>query len=104
MARPVAKTCRFGFPLKDYAAKPARLRSPVEAPLLNFQSRRSTPLFVPSAPRPCPLRGRTAQTLPFRSRLWKFTTEPGNPDNARPSWLMPTLEPGINHASRAAPR
>ena len=25
----------------------------------------------------------------------------GNPDNARPSWLMPTLEPGINHASRA---
>ena len=26
----------FGFPLKDYAAKPARLGSPIEAPLMNF--------------------------------------------------------------------
>jgi hypothetical protein len=32
---------------------------------MNFQIRRSTPLFGPSAPRPFPLRGRPAQTLHF---------------------------------------
>jgi len=44
---------------------PASLGSPVGAPLMNFQIRRSTPLFGPSAPRPFPLRGRPAQTLYF---------------------------------------
>ena len=33
---PSPRLAGFGFPLKDYAAKPARLGSPVEAPLMNF--------------------------------------------------------------------
>jgi len=41
-----------------------RLGSPVGAPLMKYNSRRSTTLFGPSAdPRPFPPRGRTAQTL-----------------------------------------
>jgi len=62
---PSRKTASFRFPLKDYASKLADLRSPFDAPLLNFQIRRSTPLFGPSAPHPFPLRGRPAQTLLF---------------------------------------
>jgi len=33
---PSRKTASFRFPLKDYASKLADLRSPVEAPLMNF--------------------------------------------------------------------
>jgi len=67
---PIAPLCRqdlpaLASPWKTTPPNTARLGSPVEAPLLNFQIRRSTPLFVPSAPRPCPLRGRPAQTLHF---------------------------------------
>jgi hypothetical protein len=79
----------FGFPLKDYPPplklqedrlppNPARLGSPVEAPLLNFQIRCSTPLFVLSAPRPFPLRRRPAQTL-------RFTNGYGNSQASRES-------------------
>jgi hypothetical protein len=60
----VAKTRRLWLPLVETTPpNTARLGSPNEAPLLNFQIRRSTPLFGPSAPRPFPLRGRPAQTL-----------------------------------------
>ena len=64
--RPVAKTCRLWLPLVETTPpNPARLGSPVEAPLMNFQIRRFTLLFGLSAPRPFPLRGRPAQTLHF---------------------------------------
>ena len=76
LPRPVAKTCRLWLPLERLSSfagptvdrlppNPTRLGSPVEAPLMNFQIRRSTPLFVLSAPPPFPLRGRPAQTLHF---------------------------------------
>jgi hypothetical protein len=61
---PSRKTASFRFPLKDYASKLADLRSPDGAPLMNFQIRRSTPLFGLAAdPRPISPRGRPAQSL-----------------------------------------
>ena len=86
-APPSPRLADFGFSLKDYPPplklqedrlppNSARRGSPFEAPLMNFKIRRSIPLFIVSAPRPFPLRGRPAQTLPLHSRPWKFITEP----------------------------
>ena len=92
----------FRFPLKDYASKLTDLRSPVGAPLANFKSRRSTPLFGLSAdPRPISPTRAASPNAPFHSRLRKF---PSEPVDARQSCFMPTLAPGMNHASRAASR
>lgn len=65
-SRPGAQDCGlFNSPCRLRLEKPADLRSPIKAPLLNFQSRRSTPLSVLAAdPRPFSPRGRPAQTLP----------------------------------------
>jgi hypothetical protein len=96
----------FGFPLKDYPPLPGlppspglrwtgqrtrradRLRQtrqdlapPVEAPVMDFQIRRFTPLFGPSAPRPFPLRGRPAAPLGARGSRKKQV--PDSRPNAR---------------------
>ena len=103
LTTPSRKTASFRFPLKDYASKLPDLRSPSGAPLMNFQIRRSTLLFVPSAPRPCPLRGRPAQTL-------RFTHGFGNSQLSQgllitrgiKSCFTPARQPGMKPASRAA--
>jgi hypothetical protein len=70
---------------------------------MNFQIRRSTPLFVLSAPRPFPLRGRPAQTL--RSTHGLGNSQASRESfYARLSWFMPALGPGMKPASPAAPR
>jgi hypothetical protein len=100
---PSRKTVSFRFPLKDYASKLTDLRSPsVGAPLANFQSRRSIPLFGQSAdPRPIFPTRAASPNAPFYSRLQKF---PSEPVDARRSGFMLAHEPRMNPASRAAPR
>ena len=56
-----------------------RLGSPNEAPLLNFQIHRSTPLFVPSAPRPCPLQLQWLGIVQFRRDSCRKATQRGQP-------------------------
>jgi hypothetical protein len=63
-ANHVAKTCRLWLPLERLRRQIRQdLAPPENAPLMNFQIRRSIPLFGPSAPRPFPIRGRPAQKL-----------------------------------------
>jgi len=80
---PVRQDSPVDFPLKDYAAKLARLGSPIEAPLMNFQIRRSTPLFVPYLRDPFPHAGRPAKRFRYAHGFGNSTTEPGNPGYAR---------------------
>jgi hypothetical protein len=99
---PSRKTASFRFPLKDYASKLTDLRSPVGAPLANFQIRRFTPLFGLAAfPRPISPTRAASPNAPLHSRLQKF---PSEPVDAPPSCFMPALGPGMNPASRAVPR
>jgi len=70
---------------------------------MNFQIRRSTPLFVLAAPRPFPLRGRPAQTLRFTHGFGNSQASRES-SYARLSCFMPSRQPGMKPASRAAPR
>ena len=65
IAIPFAQDCELSIPLERLRLETRRRALPVGAPLMNFQIRRYTPLFGPSAPQPFPLRGRSAQTLHF---------------------------------------
>ncbi len=70
---------------------------------MDFQIRRSTPLFVLSAPRPFPLRERPAQTL-HSAHGFGNPQASREPFYARLSCFMPSRVPGMKPASHAAPR
>jgi hypothetical protein len=105
LPHPVAKTCRLWLPLERLRRQTRQdFAPPFESPLMNFQIRRSTTLFVLSAPRPFSPTRATSPNAPFHSRLWKFTSEPGI--LLRASVMLHAKPPGpsMNPANRAAPR
>jgi hypothetical protein len=93
----------FRFPLKDYASKLTDLRSPVGA-LLEI-SKAAAPLrFLVSPLRdPFPYAGGQPKRSISLTAL-EIHKRAGNPGYARLPWFMPARQPGMNHASRAAPR
>ena len=61
---PIAKTCRPRLARGTLRRRASQDFEPrFRLPLMNFQIRRSIPLFGLSAPRPFPQRGRPAQTV-----------------------------------------
>ena len=98
-----ARLRAFDSPFQDYASKLADWRSPGDAPLANFKSRRSSPLFGLTAdPHPPSPTRAVSPNAPLHSRLLKFPSERRR--DARLSRFMPAPGPGMNRASRAAPR
>ena len=98
---PVAPDCELSIPLERLRLETHRLALPRWRSLGNFQNRRSTPLFGLSAFRdPFPhAGGQPKRSIPLTAS--EISKRAGD---ARQSCFMPALGPGMNHASRAAPR
>jgi len=104
IALPVAKTCRLWLPLERLRRQTGKTSLPRRGSLAEFPN---PPLHSAFCAIRSPALSPTRADGPNASvplTALEIHKRAGNPDNARPAWLMPTLEPGINHASRAAPR